>query len=302
MNEVGIHMKTLIIGSTTVDIIIKLPHLPSTCEDINTPAHIYSLGGCAYNVSHMFHLFELPYTLCTPQGTGLYGDYVRNELAKKGITLPIETNEPHGACVCLVDSNGERSFLCHHGTEYFFHKEHLEQVDTTDVNQVYICGLEIEEPTGDNIIDYLETLDATIFFAPGPRILSIPQAKLDRLFKLSPVIHLNEQEITSYTKTSSIEEACLQLSKLTNNDIIVTLGEKGAYYYHEHCGTYIPGNPSTVVDTIGAGDSHLGSYMAALQMGYTPENAIALANTIASQVVQIEGASLTKEQFKRVFN
>ena len=42
--------------------------------------------------------------------------------------------------------------------------------------------------------------------------------------------------------------------------------------------------------------------MAALQMGYTPENAIALANKIASQVVQIEGASLTKEQFKRVFN
>ena len=166
----------------------------------------------------------------------------------------------------------------------------------------YICGLEIEEPTGDNIIDYLETLDATIFFAPGPRILSIPQAKLDHLFKLSPVIHLNEQEITSYTKTPSIEEACLQLSKLTNNDIIVTLGEEGAYYYHDYQGIYIPGNPSTVVDTIGAGDSHLGSYMAALQMNYSPIDAIALANKIASQVVQIEGASLTKEQFKRVFN
>ena len=293
--------KTLIIGSTTVDIIIKLPHLPSTCEDINTPAHVYSLGGCAYNISHIFHLFELPYTLCTPQGTGLYGDYVRNELLKKGITLPIATNEPHGVCVCLVDASGERSFLCHHGTEYFFYKEDLDQIDTTNVNQVYVCGLEIEEPTGDNIIDYLQEKDFTIFFAPGPRILSIPQNKLERLFKLSPIIHLNEQEITTYTKTSSIEDACHILFNQTNNDIIVTLGEKGAYYYHQQQGTYILGYPANVVDTIGAGDSHLGSYMAALQMNYAPIDAIDLANKIAAQAVQIEGASLTKEQFEKVF-
>lgn len=290
--------KTLIIGSTTVDIIIKLPHLPSICEDINTPAHVYSLGGCAYNVSHMFHLFQSPYILCTPQGTGLYGDYVKSELHKKGITLPIETNEPHGACICLVDASGERSFLCHHGTEYFFHKHQLEHIDTTDVNQVYICGLEIEEPTGGNIIEYLENKNWDIYFAPGPRILSIPQEKLDKLFKLSAIVHLNEQEILSYTKTNTIEDACKKLYKHTNNDIIVTLGEKGAYYYHNNQGTYIEGNPANVVDTIGAGDSHLGTYMCALQMGYTPLDAIALANKIASKVVQIEGASLSLEQFR----
>ena len=290
--------KTLIIGSTTVDIIIKLPHLPSTCEDINTPAHVYSLGGCAYNVSHIFHLFQLPYILCTPQGTGLYGDYVKSELAKKDITLPIHTNEPHGACVCLVDANGERSFLCHHGTEYFFHKHYFDSLDLTDVNQVYICGLEIEEPTGDNIIDFLEDINMNIYFAPGPRILSIPQVKLDRLFKLSPILHLNEQEILSYTKKENVFEACKQVYTYTNNDIIVTLGEKGAYYFHENQGTYIPTSPAKVVDTIGAGDSHLGSYMATLQMGYSPIDAIALANKIAAKVVQIEGASLSLEQFR----
>ena len=32
--------------------------------------------------------------------------------------------------------------------------------------------------------------------------------------------------------------------------------------------------------------------MAALQLGYTPTDAIAFANKIASQVVQIKGASL----------
>lgn len=288
-------MKTLIIGSTTVDIIINIPHLPSSTEDLNTSAHQYSLGGCAYNISHIFHLFQQPYLLCTPQGTGIYGDYVKQQLLQKGVTLPIQVDEESGACICLVEENGERCFLANHGVEYSFKKEWMKQLDLSDVHQVYICGLEIEEESGQEIIEFLHNHpEFQIYFAPGPRINSIDSNKLKQLFDLSCVLHLNEQEILSFTKEESLEKACRHLQNQTQNDIIVTLGEKGCYYYHQNKGTYFPGYSANVVDTIGAGDSHLGTYMAALQMGYSTSDALQLANKVASKVVQIQGASLKK--------
>ncbi|MDD6467056.1 MAG: PfkB family carbohydrate kinase [Erysipelotrichaceae bacterium] len=293
--------QTLIIGSTTVDIIIRIPHLPTSTEDLNTSRHQYSLGGCAYNISHIFHLFQLPYLLCTPQGTGIYGEYVKQQLKQKGVTLPIQVKEESGACICLVEENGERCFLANHGVEYTFHKEWMQTIDLSNVNHVYVCGLEIEETSGQEIIDFLkEHPEMQIFFAPGPRINSIDPKQLEQLFALSCIVHLNEQEILSYSKHETLEQACEYLYKKTQNDIIVTLGGKGAYYYHENQGVYIEGYPATVKDTIGAGDSHLGTYMACCQMGYDALESIRIANKVASYVVSIEGASLTEEEFKQI--
>ena len=43
--------QTLVIGSAVVDVIINIPHLPKTGEDVHITRQTRSLGGCAYNVS-----------------------------------------------------------------------------------------------------------------------------------------------------------------------------------------------------------------------------------------------------------
>jgi len=70
----------LIIGSTCVDVIINLDHLPKTDENLRPYSQSMALGGCAYNVSHMMRLLKAPHTFITPVGTGTYGDYVEKEL------------------------------------------------------------------------------------------------------------------------------------------------------------------------------------------------------------------------------
>lgn len=74
------------------------------------------------------------------------------------IPILIETDQRNGCCYCLVDDSGERTFICEHGAEYFYQPEWLENLDTSLYDQVYICGLEIEEATGQYIIDFLERL------------------------------------------------------------------------------------------------------------------------------------------------
>ena len=56
-----------------------------------------------------------------------------------------------------------------------------------------------------------------------------------------------------------------------------------------------------VVDTIGAGDSHVGAVMACIHGGMTMAEAVATANKVAAAVVGVKGALLSQEEFDAVF-
>jgi len=293
--------KTIIIGSTTTDLLIHVPTLPKSTEDINIISQEMKLGGCAYNISHMYHLFKVPYILCTPQGTGPFGEFVKNELSKRNITLPIKIDKEAGVCICSIEQNGERSFMAHHGVEYEFNREWIKDIDMTNTDSVYICGLEIEEPSGLEIIEYLEeNKHLQVFFAPGPRILHIQKDRMDRIYNLSCVLHVNEKELLTYTKLDSLEQACTYLSNRTNNDVIVTLGEKGSYLFSNSTGKHFKSYPTTVKDAVGAGDSHLGTYMSCIKLGFNKNTSMDFANYIASKVLTISGSSLSEEHFVQI--
>ena len=94
----------LIIGSTCVDVIINLDHLPRTAENLRPHSHSMSLGGCAYNVAYMMRLLHGPHTFITPVGSGSYGDYVARELTKRQIPILIRVpDQDNGCCYCLVE-------------------------------------------------------------------------------------------------------------------------------------------------------------------------------------------------------
>ena len=293
--------KILVIGSTVADIIINVDCLPTTAQDIHLHSQSMSLGGCAHNVSDMIRHFGAPYILYSPVGTGLYGDFVRGELAKKGITSPVPTpDRANGCCYCFVEDHGERTFIVDHGAEYLFYKEWFDALRVNEISCVYICGLEIEDKTGSTIVDFLEESGLPVFFAPGPRIHMIPSPLMERIFALKPILHLNEDEVCRYTGVDNIAGAAATLYALTENTLIVTNGSNGAYYYDAAGLHHVPGVAcSQVVDTIGAGDSHCGATIAGLSMGLSMEEAIAKANLAAAAVVGTKGALLSDEDFAK---
>ena len=122
--------KTLVIGSTVVDVIIGVDKLPTTQEDTHTTSHKMSLGGCAYNVSEVFRQSKTPYLLASPVGSGAYGEYVEKKLTEKNIPIFVKTPEiENGCCYCFVEETGERTFISHHGAEYLFLKEWFSSLD-----------------------------------------------------------------------------------------------------------------------------------------------------------------------------
>ncbi|QSX06510.1 carbohydrate kinase family protein [Sedimentibacter sp. zth1] len=294
--------KVLVIGSTVVDIIINVDFLPSTKQDVHVISHKMSLGGCAYNVSDVLRHFKVPYILFSPVGTGIYGNYVREKLLEKGVPSPIPIAEiENGCCYCFVEPSGERTFISNHGAEYLIYKKWLEQIDMSQISSVYICGLEIEEKTGIDIVEFLEDhKNVQVYFAPGPRINKIPKQLLDRIFKLSPILHLNDDEALGYTKSGNLLNAAEIINKKTNNTVIITCGSEGVYYYNNNILNKIDAFKVEQIDTIGAGDSHIGATIASISRGNNLETALSNANRVSSVVVNSNGALLSDEAFKEI--
>lgn len=289
--------KVLVIGSTVADIIIRLDKIPTTGGDVNVHWQKMSMGGCAFNVSQAIAYFDVPYLLFTPTGTGLYADYIRGELSRMNVTrADLHPDEPNGCCYCLVEDGGERTFICEHGAEYRFKKEWCDALNPDEFDCAYICGLEMEEETGDNVISFLRESKIPVYFAPGPRINELEKGKMGRILALKPILHVNETEALSFTGCNTLREAAESLMKLTENTVVITNGEKGSCCLCAEDGKWYeePAFKVDVVDTIGAGDAHIGTFIAQRQLGKGISESLREANKISSMIVASEGARLDR--------
>ena len=298
--------QTLVIGSTVIDIIIHLKQIPKTGDDINISVPIYQLGGCAYNVFETLRYMESPAVLCSVVGSGIHGRMVKEKMLERGIEPLINLEEENGCCYCLVEQNGERTFISHQGAEFIFYKSWLRNMDFSGTDSVYICGIDIEGPTGSEIVGFLnEHPNLTIYFAPGPRIMNINPGRMKKILESrgsggkGPILHFNQLEACSYAGSKNYKKAAEIISDLTDNTVIVTLREQGCFCYDKNDkkrGVNVPGFPAKVINTTSAGDAHFGVVISELKKGKTPTEACRTANKIAAAVTEINGVVLGKDK------
>lgn len=292
--------RLLIIGSTCVDVILRLDHLPTTGEDMH-PVQRFAMGGCAFNVAQVPKAYDVDLRFVTPIGDhGVFSDFVRAHLDNAGFRGPITVpDSENGCCYCLVERSGERTFLSVHGIEYSFHAEYMDAFAGERFDYTYICGLEVEETTGGELVAWLEAhpdIAGTVVYAPGPRGIEVEADRTERILAMHPILHLNEQEAQALAGMSDSENPVLAAAQAlhakTQNMVIVTCGADGVLWISADGSVHsAPSVPSTVVDTIGAGDSHCGAVLTGLTLGWSEDDTMRFANQIASEVVAQEGGA-----------
>lgn len=295
--------KALLIGSVTADVTLPVGHLPAREEDLNLSEQSIRPGGCAFNASSVFRLLHVPYTLAFPLGTGLFADYLEKELAKRGIMPFYRLEKENGACYCLIEENGDRTFLAVHGAEYCFDPQMFEKTDPAEYDLAYACGIDLEGETGETIAEVLVKMhDAgcRIVFAPGPRIRYIPLKRVRRILSLSPLLHLNRREacalceLLGYQTGGDGEKAAEILWSIVHECVIVTGGAEEVICRKKDGGrvSCMP-DPAVQKDGTGAGDCHIGTIMAEMMQGREPEEAIRDANRISAAVIGLPGGEIT---------
>lgn len=293
--------KCLVIGAAMLDIVMQIDKLPQTGEDVCVKNQEMTVGGCAYNAADIMNHFNIDFTLFAPLGTGAYADIIRRKLQEKGHASLLEVNEKdNGYCLCMVEADGERTFLTLPGVECSFKREWFNSLNTDEYDSAYICGYQLEREDGSDIIDFLENnRNLKVYYAPGPRISYIPKEFTQRILALNPVIHLNEDEAKFFASEDNISKAADKIFEMCSNSVVITLGDKGAYLKNENYSGLIQGIKAQVKDTIGAGDSHIGAFISLKKLGYDEKDCVKYANKVSSLVVSTKGPTLNKDAFNK---
>ena len=292
-------MKTLVVGAAMIDIVMVMEQLPKSGEDVLCRDSSLKIGGCAYNVGNTLKNLECEFDLCVPIGNGPYGKLIEAELTANGYDILIrDEKRDNGYCMCMVENGGERTFVTYQGIEGDFQAEWLEKINMDLYDSIYVAGYQVCGDSGKVISQWLESQqNKDVYFAPGPVIGTIEENTMERILKLHPVLHLNDKEAFDYTGQDTIEKCLETLYEKTQNKVIVTLGAQGAAYYDGEKYQVIPTEKAEVVDTIGAGDSHIGAIIGGTLKGMGMEESIALANKVAANIVGIYGPIMDKKTF-----
>lgn len=113
------------------------------------------------------------------------------------------------------------------------------------------------------------------------------------------IMKISDEETVLLTGYSEPEKAAEELYRQGVKVITVTLGAEGVYVYSKDGGKTVPGFPSRVIDTTGAGDSFFGGFLYRVnESGKRPENLqqeelleyARFGNAVASLCVEGKGA------------
>ncbi|EOT44645.1 carbohydrate kinase family protein [Enterococcus columbae] len=290
--------KCLVIGSSVCDCFIYTDRLPTREADVQIKAQKMQIGGCAFNVAATLKGLGADFDFLSPVGQGVYGDFVAQELTKQQLPV-MRVDGDNGCCYCFIEADGERSFLSYHGVEYRFQPAWLDSYDLASYSYLYLCGLEVEEPTGEALVDSLANFSGKIVFCPGPRVDKIASKRCQKLLSYQPILHLNEQEAYLMSGENELQLAIERLYSWTQSLVIVTLGADGVIAYN---GTWLRVSQEKVpvCDTLGAGDSHAAGFLAGVLSGKNLHQSLVFANQVAGEVVQVTGCLLESKTYQKL--
>ena len=190
-----------------------------------------------------------------------------------------------GAAGILVNKQtGENAITVVPGAAGKITKEDIDQAsDTIKQSSIFLTQLEAPIEVVEYAIEIAKSNNVTTILNPGPA------AKLqDKTFKLIDYFTPNETEASFYVNhkvetQEELKKASNQLlEKGIKNIIIITLGDKGAYFANNNESFMVDAFDLTnqVVDTTGAGDAFNAGLAVALTEGKTIKEAIQFANAV----------------------
>ncbi|MCU1413294.1 MAG: sugar kinase [Microbacteriaceae bacterium] len=261
-------MRLVSVGNIIVDVLLSVPALPERGGDMLATSGGMSPGG-SFNTLVAATRQGLRSAYAGGHGTGPMGDLVRSALAREGIELLSERSDADtGFDVAMIDAGGERSFVTAFGAEAQITS--LPGLEPGDL--VHVSGYGLLPSTNAAVVTaWLDTVDATVLLDPGPLVADI--RVLDRVKRRTTWLSCNERE------AALVGDGW--------DHTVVRLGPDGCLVD----GVHVPGFPADAVDTNGAGDAHVGAFLAALAARLDPLEAARRANACAAIAVSRSGPS-----------
>jgi sugar/nucleoside kinase (ribokinase family) len=290
--------RLVVAGSVIVDLVMYVPALPARGGDVLADDAALATGG-GYNVLSAAARQGLAAAYAGRHGTGPFGDLVRRDLAADGVALllPRTADGDTGFCAGFVEADGERTYATRQGVEGTLTAADLDGLPLGPRDAVYLSGYDVAYTHGDVVAAWFSRLDGAVLavFDPGPLAGELPEGPLRQVLGRTDWLSANCREAALLGGLDDPAQAAARLvaGGAARRGCVVRDGARGCWVATrdggpaEHVPVPIP--PVAVADTAGAGDTHVGAFVAALARGASPAAACRWANAAAARSVTTRG-------------
>lgn len=284
----------IVIGSSNVDMIMKVDHIPAKGETVINGNFMQVYGGKGANqaVAAARAGGEVAFISCV--GDDVFAPPFTRNLKEDGINttyLYKETGVPCGTALIMIDEFGENIITVAPGANLRLTPDHLETASEMITNsKIIVLQNEIPVETVERAIDMAVKAGIKVLYnlAPARELNPSYLNKIDFLI-------LNEFEASFLTgkKVESVKQAQMAadgLRKKGVKTVIVTLGSQGSVVSDETFTEKVDAFKVEVLDTTAAGDIFCGSLAVAITEGKQIKNAVRFATASSALAVSKMGA------------
>jgi ribokinase len=295
-----------VIGSSNTDMVVKVDKLPLPGETVMGGTFFINPGGKGANQAVAAARLGGKVFFVVNIGTDRLGKQALENLGSKeniNTTLAtVDPDHPSGVALIVVDSKGENTICVAPGSNSFLDKEKVEQaLKAATAPSLVLLQMEIPEATIQAAIETAHAKGFQVILNPAPAH-PINPLLLKKLYLITP--NESEAELLTGIKVINVDSAARAAKHLREqgvSNVVITLGEKGAYLLGENKAQLIPAPPvQNVTDTTAAGDCFNGALALALSENQLLDRAVAFACCAASLSVTQMGAQASMPYRKEV--
>lgn len=268
-------------------------------------------GGAPANVAVSAARLGAQTAFCGKVGRDGFGSYLSQVLQENGVNVSgLHTSKtPTTMAVVTLSQEGERSFRFVRGADVELCPEEIDirSLANTKVLHFGSVSLTAGAARSATIFAARQARQQGVLVSYDPNYrASLWESEEDAVewmrnpLPLVDLIKLSEEELPLLTGTADPETASRYLEELGIQLVLITMGEKGAFYRWQGKTGVVPGVATSVADTNGAGDTFLGAALSRLTaLGDRPlekltaeelEKVLTFANRAASITCSRSGA------------
>ncbi len=276
------------IGRINIDVNMSVKTLPKVNEHVIAEEGRIAFGGSAANFAMQSARLGSKTSLVSCLGDDTYGQLAMKEIANAGVetnSLLVLEKQSTGIFFYAHNPAGERIVVVEPGANRFLERHLFEDDGLIDAQLVHVAG---SFPMMIDRVSEVTTTNGMILSLDPGR--AADNLDYEKILRRTDLLFLSQRELKDYFKITPTEKALRALAKTFPGIIVLKMGEKGAIATDgfEYCTSDVFEAP--VVDTLGAGDSFAAGFVTAWMKSERIEQALNVANAVASLTITKAGA------------
>lgn len=287
--------KVVVLGSLNVDTTLHIDQMPKPGETISARSKTNSAGGKGANQAVAAARSGATTSFIGRVGEDTNGQFMIDALKHDGINtdhVDIDKGNGTGSAVILLDNEGQNSIMVYGGANQAMKPEMIVDSESLiDDADILISEFETPQDVTYEAFKLAKQHGVTTILNPAPA-----SKILDGLLEVTDLIVPNETESATLTgievtDKDSMERNAAKIAEMGISNLIITVGDRGAFYCTPTGSGFVPAFKVKAQDTTAAGDTFIGAFSSQVKKDLSNvEEALIYAQKASSITVQRLGA------------